>query len=185
METSNKTTLLNHLENQVESHLQQAIREYQNLTPNFLLKPSITGGWSIAQCLAHLNSYGDYYLPVFEKGLQSSPDTTVENTIKSTWLGRKCIESMSSETSKKKYNAFKAYQPTPNLDAKIVVAEFITQQERMLQIIRTAYRKDIQQIKIPISIAKFLKLYLGDALQFLIVHNERHVQQANRNLGLL
>lgn len=182
MEIFNKTTLLNHLENQVESHLQQAVRKYQNLSDENLLKPSESGGWSITECLAHLNFYGDYYLPLFEKGLQNSPDNGNVNTIKSTWLGRKCIESMNPETGKKKHKAFKAYIPTPNLDAKATVAEYINQQERMLKILRMAYAKDIQPIKIPISIAKFLKLNLGDALQFLVVHNERHIQQANRNL---
>ncbi len=182
METSNKTNLLNHLENQVESHLQQAVRKYQNLSDENLLKPSESGGWGIAECLAHLNFYGDYYLPLFENRLKNSPDNVNDNSIKSTWLGRKCIESMNPETGKKKHKAFKAYIPTPNLDAKATVAEYINQQERMLKILRMAYVKDIQPIKIPISIAKFLKLNLGDALQFLVVHNERHIQQANRNL---
>lgn len=183
METSNKTTLLNHLENHVESHLQQVLREYQILTTECLLKPSYKGGWSIAQCLAHLNSYGNYYLPLFENGLDSSPDNTMANTIKSSWLGRKCSEAMNPETGNKKYKAFKGYIPPVNLNAEATIAEFISQQERMLQILKIAYSKDIQQIKIPISIAKFLKLNLGDALQFLIIHNERHIQQANRNLS--
>jgi uncharacterized damage-inducible protein DinB len=182
MEINSKTTLLNQLENQVESHLQQAVREYQNLSNEILLKHSKSGGWSIAQCLAHLNFYGNYYLPLFENGLQNSPDNVNSNTVKSTWLGRKAINSMNPDTSKKKYNAFKAYIPTPNLDAKATVAEFINQQEKLLQILRIAQKKDIQHIKIPISIAKFLKLNLNDALQFLVVHNVRHIQQANRNL---
>ena len=182
MELTDKLALLNHLETQVESHLQQAVQEYQNLRGEILLKPSISGGWNIAECLAHLNFYGDYYLPVFENELQNSPDNPTSNTIKSSWLGRKCIESMNPETGKKKYKAFKAYIPTANLDAKATVAEYINQQERMLKILRMAHTKNIQQIKIPISIAKFLKLNLGDALQFFVVHNERHIQQANRNL---
>ena len=181
METPSKITLLNHLENQVESPLQQAVREYQNLTDEILLKPSASGGWSIAECLAHLNFYGYYYLPLFEKGLQNSPDNPNADAIKSSWLGRKCIDSMNPETSKKKYKAFKAYIPTANLDAKATVAEFINQQERLLQILNIARTKDIQQIRIPISVAKFLKLNLNDALQFLIVHNERHIRQANLN----
>ncbi len=184
MKISDKITLLNHLENQVESHLQQAIREYQNLSDEILLMPSNMGGWSIAECLYHLNTYGNYYLPLFENGLQNSPNNPNANIIKSSWLGRKCIESMNPETGKKKHKAFKAYIPPIDLDAKATVSAFINQQERMLKILATARTKDIQQIKIPISIAKFLKLNLGDALQFLIVHNERHVQQANRNLVL-
>lgn len=176
-----KISLLNQLENQVENHLQQVLTKFQNASNAQLLKPSNTGGWSIAQCLEHLNTYGNYYLPLFEKGLSESPDKPEANVIKSSWLGRKSIESMNPETGKKKFKALKKHIPVPDLDTQAVVAEFINHQERLLQIIRLAKSKDLQQIKISISIAKFLKLNLGDALQFLIVHNERHIQQANRN----
>ena len=182
METTDKLALLNHLENQVETHLQHAIQKYQNSNDKILLNPSCIGGWSVAECLGHLNAYGNYYIPLFEKGINQSPDNANANTIKSSWLGRRAINSMNPETGKKKFKAFKAYIPPINLDAKTTVAEFINQQERILQVLRTARMKDIQKIQIPISIAKFLKLNLGDALQFLITHSERHIQQANRNL---
>lgn len=177
-----KISLLNQLENQVENHLQQVLLKFQNASNNTLLKPSNTGGWSIAQCLEHLNTYGNYYLPLFEKEIAKSPDKPEASYIKSSWLGRKSIESMNPATGKKKFKALKNHIPVPDLDAQAVIAEFINHQERLLQIIRLAKSKDIQQIKIPISIATFLKLNLGDALQFVIVHTERHIQQANRNL---
>jgi DinB superfamily len=182
MKTVDKQTLLNDLENQVEKHLQIAVKNFQNLSEEVLLKPSISGGWSIAQCLEHLNSYGAYYLPLFENGLADSTNNYNATTIKSTWLGKKAIESMDLQKGFKKYKAFKGHIPAKELNAKIVVAEFINQQERLLKILRESANKDLQKIKIPISIARFFKLHLGDALQFLIVHNERHIQQANRNL---
>ncbi|WP_064196644.1 MULTISPECIES: DinB family protein [Emticicia] len=177
-----KILLLNQLESQVETHLQEAIQKYQNLSDERLLKPSSSGGWSIAQCLEHLNSYGLYYLPLFEKGLAASQEDLSIETIKSTWLGKLAIDSMNPEKGKKKFKAMKGHIPEASLDATAVIAEFINQQEQLLQILRIAKNKRMQQIKIPISIAKFLKLHLGDAIQFLVIHNERHIQQANRNL---
>ena len=182
METTDKLTLINYLENQVENHLQQAVEKYQNLSIEILQKPSIIGGWSIAGCLEHLNKYGNYYLPLFEKKLSQSIDNQTNIFIKSTWLGRKAINSMNPEIGTKKFRAFKDYVPTNQFDGKTTVAEFINHQERLLQILNIARTKDIQQIRIPISVAKFFKLNLNDALQFLIVHNERHIRQANRNL---
>ncbi|MCU0324348.1 MAG: DinB family protein [Spirosomaceae bacterium] len=182
MATINTEILLNNLENQVESHLKVAVGVFQNLSGEILLKPSATKGWSIAQCLEHLNSYGDYYLPEFEKGLSQSTDNQIPKTFKSTWLGKLAIDSMNPTTGKKKFKAFKNHKPSTDLNAQKVVAKFINQQEQLLQIIRNARTKNIQKIKVRISIAKFLKLNLGDALQFLIVHNERHIQQAKRNL---
>ena len=61
--------LITMLEGEVETHLNDAVKIFQNLTSTELLKPSANGGWSIAQCLWHLNSYGDYYLPEIKSGL--------------------------------------------------------------------------------------------------------------------
>ena len=61
MKAVNKQALIDSLEQQVDAHLQQAIKVYQNLDADTLSRPSSTGGWSIAQCLEHLNSYGDYF----------------------------------------------------------------------------------------------------------------------------
>lgn len=177
-----KYLLINQLESKVEMHLQVAISRFQNLTDDVLLKPSATGGWSIAQCLEHLNSYGVYYIPLFEKGVEEGPEMITNRPFKSTWLGRLAIDSMNPTTGKRKFKAFKKHSPVLDLDATAVIAEFISHQERLLQILRKAKSKDIQKIKIPISIARFLKLNMGDALQFLIVHNERHIQQAKKNL---
>ncbi len=55
----NKTEFLNSLEDRVEDHLQLAVNRFQNLPESELLRPSENGGWSIAQCLWHLNSYGE------------------------------------------------------------------------------------------------------------------------------
>jgi len=89
---------------------------------------------------------------------------------------------MDLETGQKKHKALKDYIPAPTLDAHAVVAEFIQQQEALLSYLKQAQHTDLNAVKIPISIFKWLKLKLGDVLQFLIAHNERHLVQAKRNL---
>jgi hypothetical protein len=78
---------------------------------------------------------------------------------------------------------FKAYTPPPSLDAYAVVAEFIQQQETLLSYLRQAHDSDLNKIRIPVSIAKFIRLKLGDVFQFIIMHNERHLLQAKNNLN--
>ncbi|HTH54453.1 MAG TPA: DinB family protein [Cyclobacteriaceae bacterium] len=173
--------LLDALEQQTESHLFEAIHSFQNLNEKKLLQPAINGGWSIAQCLEHLNRYGNYYLPEIKKGLEK--DGSYNDEFKSTWLGNYFIKMMNADSGKKKIKAFKEYSPAPNLDAPAVVAEFIQQQETLLRYLRSARNKDLNKIKIAISITRWIKLRLGDTLQFLIAHNERHIRQAKRNLA--
>ena len=176
----NQQTLLDSLEEQVERHLQEAVRVFQNLPESTLLRPAPDGGWSIAQCLDHLNSYGHYYLPQLEKGLAQS--TSAGGTFKSTWLGSYFTQMMNPQTGTRKYKAFKDYTPERALDAPAVVAEFIRQQEVLLRYFARARTADLNAVWIPVSIFRWVKLKLGDVLQFLIAHNERHLQQALRHL---
>lgn len=177
-----KQALLSSLESRVESHLQEAVRVFQNLDEKTLLLPSPTGGWSIAQCLEHLNSYGHYYLPQLFKSLEKAKTTAGETVYKSTWLGNYFVKMMEPSTGTRKFNAFNDHIPSPQLDAYTVVAEFIHQQEQLLRMLTLSRKADLNGPKIPISIASWIKLKPGDVLRFLIAHNERHIQQAKRNL---
>lgn len=183
METLPKEQLLNSLEHLVDGHLQQAIQHFQNMTARDLLQPAPDGGWSIAQCLDHLNSYGHYYLPKIQQGIAKNVHLTPKDTFKSSWLGAYFIKMMDPETGKKKYKAFKGHIPAPNLDAYAVVAEFIQQQENLLIFLKEARSADLNAIQIPISIARFITLKLGDVFQFIIAHDERHIRQAMRNMA--
>lgn len=182
MKTVSKTELLITLESTVERHLQDVLRDFQNLPASVLLRPASNGGWSIAQCLEHLNRYGRYYLPQIQKGLTAHAGTS-SDTFTSTWLGSYFTNMM--QPGKGKMKAFKAYAPPPTLDAHAIVAEFVQQQETLLGCLRSAYTTDLNKIKVPVSIAKFIRLRLGDVFQFVIMHNERHYRQARKNLGHL
>lgn len=182
METIQKEFLLTALEQRVENHLQQAIGLFQNLPERELLQPSPTGGWSIAQCLDHLNSYGHYYLPKIQEGLAKYVYRPSKDTFQSSWIGAYFIKMMDPETGTKKFKAFKGHIPASELDAHAVVAEFIQQQEYILRYLKQARSADLNAIRIPISITRFITLKLGDVFQFIIAHNERHIRQALRNV---
>lgn len=181
MKRISKTLLLDQLEARIELHLKTVISSFQNLNETELLKPAANGGWGIAQCLEHLNSYGRYYLPAIQKGIHASKDT-VAPTFKSSWLGAYFTRLMEPGTKNKAMKSPKEHNPQPDLDAAKVIAEFIEQQELLLALVRRAAAKDIGKIRIPISIAQWIKLKLGDVFGFVVAHNERHIQQAKRNM---
>lgn len=180
MKSIDSLNLLHDLETPVEESLGIAIKTLQNLSADVLLKPSATGGWSIAQCLEHLNSYGEFYLPKIQTALEKNK-YPYSNHFKSGWFGAYFIKIMLPDSGKK-YKAFKKHVPKYDLDAAAVVSTFIHQQELLLSYLRIAQGHDLNRIKIPISISPFIKLKLGDVFQFIIAHNERHIAQAKRNL---
>jgi len=55
----------------------------------------------------------------------------------------------------------------------------------MLRLLTQARQADLSATRVPLSIAPFLRLRLGDVFGFNVAHNERHVQQALRNLSVV
>ena len=182
MQTIHQNELLDQLEEKVDAHLRTAIGQLQNLPPAILLRPAGDGGWSIAQCLEHLNTYGRFYLPQIERKLASASPPRSAVSFRSSWLGSYFTRSMDPATSSRKMKAFKGHIPERDLDAPAVIAEFIQQQETLLKLIRKARQVDLRAIRIPISLTSLIRLKLGDVFQFLVAHDERHLQQAKRNL---
>jgi hypothetical protein len=178
MKPESAQTLLDTLEADVERQLQRAIASFQNLSPEKLEAKRADGGWSIAQCFAHLNSYSQYYLPRMEKSLASGHPSNP--TFKSTWLGRYFTNIIRPSETMKKYKAIKLHEPDVQVSGIAAVAEFIENQERLLKLLAASRSTDLNKIKIPISILPWIKLRLGDVFQFLIAHQERHLQQAEK-----
>ncbi len=81
-----------------------------------------------------------------------------------------------------KMQAPKGYRPPSDIDNNIVIEEFLKQEHDLLEFLDEAGRKDLQRIKIPISLSRFIRLQLGDTLRFLIAHHQRHFIQVQNTL---
>ena len=187
MKTHLTSSLIKNLEQQTESFLQKAISQWQMTLPAKLLQQPGENKWSLCQCLAHLNSYGNYYLPAIEKAIDKAEKEGwfAKEQFTPGLLGNYFTNLMmpaSADKKMKKMSAPKNHRPESNLDSDKVIAEFIDQQERILKLLEQARKIDLEKAKVPVSIAKFIKIKLGDTFRFLIMHNYRHVLQAERAL---
>ncbi len=178
MTAIDKKAFIANLYQRTETILGKAVSQYQNLDELSLSFSIGDGNWSIAQVLSHLNSYGNYYLPKMEAVLEK-PQELSTRAYRPSWLGAYFVNMMDASKSKKRYKAAKQHQPVVD-DVYLEVAEFINQQERMLKCLKAFETIDLNHTKIAISIAKLVKLQLGDILSFLVMHNERHVAQIKR-----
>ncbi len=180
-------TLLDGLIDQTDSFLNKAVGEWQ-MIPNhtFSNKPA-PDAWSATQCLMHLNSYGRYYIPAMQKAIDDAIQQNQQPAyyFKAGWLGNYFTEMMLPKADgvpAKKMASPKDHSPQTNEESYPVIAEFIEQQEKLLVLLRKAKQINLNKTKVPISIAKFIKLKLGDTFLFLIAHNYRHILQADRAL---
>lgn len=182
MKETDKNQLIQNLQVKVNTHLQQSSVLFKELNASQLNKRSLTGGWSIAQCLDHLNSYGDHYLPKIADAIKAA--LADQNSLfVSSWLGKYFTGMMDPDKSSRKYKAARIHQPAVNPDPAAVVSEFIAQQEELIAMLHQCRSINLNAVKIPISINRFIKLNLGDVLIFMITHNERHMRQALQNLS--
>ena len=154
-----------------------------------LLIPPVPGKWSIAQILEHLNGYGRIYLPIINKEISISQSKRVA-WFNSGFLGNYFTNMMKPKDVfeiKNKMKTLKSHTPDNNLNPGKVLDEFVEQQHQFLQLLDMAKLKDLNAVRVPLSITKFIKLKLGDTFRFLIAHEQRHFVQARnaiKTIGL-
>ncbi|UTW66088.1 DinB family protein [bacterium SCSIO 12643] len=135
--------------------------------------------WSAAQCLDHLVQYGDFYLPEITSKIQEEESLPVE-AFKSGFIGNMFANSMLHKPGMTKMQSPGDKVPLHSSYDKEIINTFIDQQKEYLDLIKKSENINLNKPKIRISISKFVKLKLGDALRVNIYHNERHVLQALR-----
>ncbi len=176
-----KSLFITGLQDSVDAQLQRAV-QLLRLNDELLNRPSTTGGWSINQCFAHLVSYGDYYLPVLKNALRQQTDRNQESTFAGSWLGSYLTRIMNPQTGRTKFNAAKRHQPAVTRESRESVEAFIGQQYALQELLSLAKNANVSSVRVPLSIARWIRLPVGDILQFMVTHIERHVQQAERNV---
>ena len=144
--------------------------------------------WSILEILAHLNEYALYYNEVISRRIDKTRFREPRQTFISSPLGRSAWISMklgNARNVKRKLRSPRIYNPSFNKEILLdnSASTFLESQKELLNIIRKAANVSLRKVRIPISISKLIRLRLGDALMFVIYHNERHIQQVLNNIS--
>lgn len=187
MPSFNSHTLLQDLRNDVNAILNVTHTRIKNQPDAANLQLPAPGKWSAAQCLVHLNGYGRYYIPQLQAALQRGEQKhlAARPVFRSSWLGNYFTGLMKPQEDgalRSTMQAPKGYRPAPEADAQAVIAEFVQQQQQLLELLDRAEKVDIARLKVPTSLSKFIRLSAGDTLRFLIAHEQRHILQALRAL---
>jgi hypothetical protein len=147
--------------------------------------------WSIAQCIEHSNKFLEYYLQPIEKIIllqkkRNTPPTPSYKRGKYGKYGIKMVRITKQNKIKINLDSRKGYQPTPSPISKtkfdLELGKFHNQQQALLNIIQQSHTLPLGKTKIPFNFWGFYKIKLGDLLQILVYHTERHLVQAQRIL---
>ena len=158
-----------------------SIKKIKTLDITRLKHKSNPKTWSILECIAHLNLYGDFYLPVIEQAILSNKPSKFPGVFCSGIIGNYFVNLIRVKSGVvKKMSAQKEMNPL-NCDLTITTIErFLKQQQHLESLLIQAKAINLVKAKTPVSLTRLLKLRLGDTLRFLVYHIERHVLQAER-----
>ena len=144
--------------------------------------------WSLNEVFAHLNEYAAFYHASFRKVIAKTKYQKPTQNFLSSPLGSAAWKSMKlgkAKNVKRKYRALAAFNPTttPTIVKGSDWKVFFTGQEELSQILEDARKINIKRAKTALSISKIIKFRMGDTMNFLVYHNERHIQQAQNILN--
>ena len=138
--------------------------------------------WNINEIFAHMNDYAKFYHSTFLERIEKTRFREPNSIFMSSPLGRSAWKSMKLGNAKNVKRKFKSPKANnPSLDISLLtgneVSDFEKGQVELLSIIEKATTVNLRKVKVPISISKLIRFRLGDALMFVVFHNERHIQQ--------
>lgn len=180
--------LLNQVKKDSEELIQVVKDSFNSLSEEELYWKPAPDKWSVGECLEHLNMTFRNYMPKIKQGIARGIDKGWVPTkeFKSGWMGKTFTNSFRLDESGKPSRRVKTFKnldssklPEPNPKVR---EEFIAYLDELITRAHQAAKVDLHKVRVTSVIGPILRFKLGDALQFITVHNQRHVMQAQKVL---
>ena len=153
---------------------------FGHLTPSQLnWKPS-PERWSIAQCFDHLIAVNKAYFPVIDNVLAGKKRTLWESMPVLPGLMGKMVIKAVEPTSTRKFKARKNFEAAQSNISGSIVTDFVDHQAEVVDKMKATQHLDLEKIIITSPVAAVMTYSLIDAYRIIVVHEQRHFQQAKR-----
>ena len=173
---------LDQLTRDVKTIAQFVETEVKKLPSEKLNQRPANGGWSLLECLEHLNRYSNYYNPALEKAIAANAATNAKPEITLTWIGKKSVEMISPKNTKKQ-KTMKKMNPQGSLLQASVVDVFLKNQQQLLALLQSSAQVNLGKKAVPVEFFRLLKMNIGETLLFMVLHEQRHFLQLQRILA--
>lgn len=150
------------------------------LTEDQLLWRTNLESWSIAHCFDHLRTVNDLYSWRIRAAVERarSHGRAGGETLRLSWLGGKFVHALEPQSTRP-LRTRKVFQPADKPPAASW-RHFLAAQPTLLALLREAADLPVNRIHVASPLSPLLRFRLGDALAMLVVHEQRHLQQAQR-----
>lgn len=153
--------------------------EFGHLDENQLNRKIIKRSWSIGQCLDHIIVSNEMYFPALENVISGKYRETYweKNNILTRYTGRRMISTL-GPVVEKKYKSPKPFIPKSSEIKPDIIISFKAHQKKLIELFSILEtRKYVNQV-ITSPVASLITLRVGDVIDLIIVHEQRHLNQA-------
>jgi plasmid rolling circle replication initiator protein Rep len=142
--------------------------------------------WSIGQCFEHLIVTNKLYFPNIQRVINGKHQNNFFSKIPfAVDLIAVLMKNSLKPEQKRKMKTFKIFEPSLSNISETIIEDFAENQRILIDLMKNLESFDVHQIKISEPLSMMLNLRLKDAFEILILHEERHFQQAQRVLKIL
>jgi len=166
--------------NATQANIERAIKSFSHLSENqFNWKPD-PESWSVGECLSHLVNSNKLYLNKLEHISSLHPIGSEQNYRYSQSLMGKIILKGVDPQNVKKVKTFKVFYPASSNFKKDIMDEYIKCCEKLIYLASKMNHLDLKKIKLSSPVNILIRLNLGDPLNIIPKHDERHLNQAEK-----
>jgi hypothetical protein len=137
--------------------------------------------WSIAQCLEHLIVSNEGFYPTFDAIKLGKKKTTLWERVPlvPALFGKLLLGGVSPD-SKRKLKAPEAFRPNEGIIQPQIIQRFVQQQRETVARFQQMEKVAAEKIIVTSPISKLITYSLIDACRIIVLHEQRHLAQAER-----
>jgi len=139
--------------------------------------------WNVLQIIDHVNKLNRTYFPLFEEVQNGKFTTPIIGNFKffAKYIGRKILESVQVE-NKKKVSTAAIWKPADTIEADQIFTDFEEMQDLLKTYIINMEKWIDRELIIHSPANRNITYPLPTAIEIIIVHEERHLNQAMNQL---
>jgi len=161
-----------------DANADEVARVAEHLDATRLLWRPSPERWGVADCMEHLVATGSAFYPKVRAAIGAAPHDDARDDARwsYSWLGRFLLGAVGPNGRAARAPSV-LIPPPARPDAP---ARLLAQQDELRALIADAQGVDLRRVRIPSPVSRLLTLRLGEALEMLLLHQRRHLNQAWR-----
>lgn len=151
------------------------------LSDEQLLTRPASGGWSVTECIGHLNVTGWPYTELFQQRIDAArgEGRTARRPYRPSLRGRLLIWFI-GPPARLRVRSPSEFQPVTEADPRRTIHSFLELQEEFERLVSGSQGLDLNRIRFSSPLSDRLVLSLGEWYAFQAAHERRHLWQAER-----